>query len=206
MTETVHDSPDAGVSSAADPVRPNKRERILEAALELFTERGFHGTAMPLVAERAGVGAGTIYRYFESKEALVNVLFQKWHLRLDEFVFADFPETAPVRMQFHHWWTRVAEFSRKYPTATTFLSLHFHSPYLDAKSRASAEAMWDRGFTNLRTAQEQQVVKPLPVALLMFMLDGMITGMFRARQSGMVELDEALIRSAEECAWAAVRR
>ena len=44
---------------------------------ELFTERGFHGTAMPLVAERAGVAAGTIYRYFDSKEALVDAVFQK---------------------------------------------------------------------------------------------------------------------------------
>ena len=35
-----------------------KREAILNAALRLFTERGFHGTAMPLVAELAEVGAG----------------------------------------------------------------------------------------------------------------------------------------------------
>ena len=48
----------------------DKREAILQAALELFAERGFHGTSVPSVAERAGVGAGTIYRHFESKEAL----------------------------------------------------------------------------------------------------------------------------------------
>ena len=55
-----------------------RREAILAAALELFSERGFHGTAVPLVAEKAGVGAGTLYRYFESKEALVNALYQRW--------------------------------------------------------------------------------------------------------------------------------
>jgi len=46
--------------------RGDKRETILAAALELFVERGFYGTAVPEIAERAGVGAGTIYRYFES--------------------------------------------------------------------------------------------------------------------------------------------
>ncbi|MGZ3428822.1 MAG: helix-turn-helix domain-containing protein, partial [Polyangia bacterium] len=55
-----------------------KSDAILKAALELFVERGFHGTPVPLVAERAGVGAGTIYRSFESKEALVNALYQRW--------------------------------------------------------------------------------------------------------------------------------
>ena len=51
---------------------PDKREAILAAALEAFVEKGFHGTAVPEIAARAGVGAGTIYRYFESKEAVVN--------------------------------------------------------------------------------------------------------------------------------------
>ena len=59
------------VTPAAD-----KREAILAAALDLFNERSFNGTPMPLVAERAGVGAGTIYRYFESKEALGNVVYR----------------------------------------------------------------------------------------------------------------------------------
>src|SRR5438067_8425981 len=43
----------------------DKREAIMSAALELFVERGFYGTAVPEIAERAEVGAGTIYRYFE---------------------------------------------------------------------------------------------------------------------------------------------
>ena len=47
----------------------DKREAVLGAALELFVERGFHGTTVPEIAERAGVGAGTIYRHFASKEA-----------------------------------------------------------------------------------------------------------------------------------------
>ena len=45
----------------------DKREAILEAALELFAERGFHGTAVPLIAAKAHVGAGTIYRHFKDK-------------------------------------------------------------------------------------------------------------------------------------------
>jgi TetR/AcrR family transcriptional regulator, repressor of fatR-cypB operon len=63
----------AQLYESIEPVT-GKREAILNAALQLFTEFGFHGTAMPQVAERAGVGAGTIYRYFTSKEALVNTL------------------------------------------------------------------------------------------------------------------------------------
>ena len=54
----------------------NKRDDILNAAMELFGELGYDGTTVPMIAERAKVGAGTIYRYFENKESLVNILFQ----------------------------------------------------------------------------------------------------------------------------------
>src|SRR5689334_15289154 len=64
--------------------RGDKREAILAAALELFVERGFYGTAVPEIAERAGVGAGTIYRYFESKETLVNELYREQKMRFGQ--------------------------------------------------------------------------------------------------------------------------
>jgi AcrR family transcriptional regulator len=41
------------------------------ATLKLITEHGFHATPVSMIASEAGVGAGTIYRYFESKEAII---------------------------------------------------------------------------------------------------------------------------------------
>ncbi len=50
---------------------------ILEAALAVFAERGFAATRMDDIAERAGVTKGTIYLYFESKEAVFRNLVQE---------------------------------------------------------------------------------------------------------------------------------
>jgi AcrR family transcriptional regulator len=57
------------------------RERVLEAALGVFSEKGFHVATMDEVAERAGVGKGTLYRYFANKETLFNELVRQ---RLEE--------------------------------------------------------------------------------------------------------------------------
>ncbi len=46
-------------------------DEIRDAALELFVERGFAATRMDDVAARAGVSKGTVYLYFETKEALL---------------------------------------------------------------------------------------------------------------------------------------
>jgi len=44
--------------------------RILEAALELYAERGYHRTQTPDVAERAGISVGGLYRYFDDKHQI----------------------------------------------------------------------------------------------------------------------------------------
>src|SRR5687768_1361146 len=93
----------------------DKRAAILEAALELFVERGFHGTAVPEVAERAGVGAGTIYRYFASKEALVNELYQREKSMLSTRVLREFPIASSAREQFGTLWRRLAAYAKDEP-------------------------------------------------------------------------------------------
>jgi len=50
---------------------------ILEAALAVFAERGFAATRMDDIARRAGVTKGTIYLYFESKEAVFRSLVEE---------------------------------------------------------------------------------------------------------------------------------
>ena len=49
---------------------PGKRHAILQQAIRTFAELGFRGTDVQVIADRAGVGKGTVYRYFHSKEDL----------------------------------------------------------------------------------------------------------------------------------------
>ena len=93
------------------PTDEAKTEAILKSALELFVEKGFHGTPVPLIAENAGVGAGTIYRSFESKEALVNALYQRWKQEVVDRMVKDFPATSPPREQFRIIWERMTDFA-----------------------------------------------------------------------------------------------
>jgi len=58
----------------ARAIDPQKREDILKAARTVFAEQGFVGAHIVDIAGRAGVATGTVYLYFESKEALVAAL------------------------------------------------------------------------------------------------------------------------------------
>ena len=51
-------------------------EEIISAALEVFADRGFAATTLEDIARKAGVTKGTIYLYFENKEALFKALIR----------------------------------------------------------------------------------------------------------------------------------
>ncbi len=84
-----------------DDIRKQKKELILESALELFAENGFHATSISQIAKKAGISKGLIYNYFESKNEILNEIikvgfdsiYSNWDLNRDgvlsedEFVF-----------------------------------------------------------------------------------------------------------------------
>jgi AcrR family transcriptional regulator len=51
-------------------------QRLIRAALELFSNRGYHDTTTAQIAKKAGVAEGTIYRHFPSKQQLLNELYR----------------------------------------------------------------------------------------------------------------------------------
>jgi AcrR family transcriptional regulator len=58
--------------------KEQKRYDIARAAMEVFCERGFESASMSRVAGKAGVGKGTIYEYFPSKDELIATSIRLW--------------------------------------------------------------------------------------------------------------------------------
>ena len=66
---------------------PEKEQKILEAAIDVFSERGFSGSTTSEIAKRAGVAEGTIFRYFKTKKDILRgVLIQMLNLAGDPII------------------------------------------------------------------------------------------------------------------------
>jgi TetR/AcrR family transcriptional regulator len=107
------------IGSKADDA-PSKRERrkearpgeLLDAALDLFVEKGFAATRSEEVAARAGVSKGTLFLYFPSKEELFKAVvrenisgrFREWN---DEFEKFEGNTPDMLRYCMKVWWERI---------------------------------------------------------------------------------------------------
>jgi AcrR family transcriptional regulator len=81
--------------------RQERRQQILEAALAVFSERGFHAANVSDVAAAAGVSQGTIYWYFDSKEELFTAAILSFFLRFgqDSLAGLEGQETAADKLR-----------------------------------------------------------------------------------------------------------
>ncbi len=182
----------------------DKRQAILDAALSLFADQGFHGTSVPQIAQKAGVAAGTLYRYFEGKEAMVNVLYRHWRQTVQQFVLEEFPFAATPREQFGAYWRRLFAFAMKYPKAIAFLDFHHHQPYLDAESFEAEKVGRETLRPFIESAQQHGVLKAVQPEVIMAITIGALIGLVKAAREGNVKLSPGLIRDAEEVCWSGV--
>ncbi|MBX3154939.1 MAG: TetR/AcrR family transcriptional regulator [Deltaproteobacteria bacterium] len=190
--------------STRTPQRQDRREQILAAALASFVERGFYGTAIPQIAEAAGIAAGTIYHYFDSKEALVNTLYRTCKAQVAQRVFTKFPHAANAREQFRAMWLEIFAYAMEAPTAFVFIELHNHASYLDDESRAVDRSVREFAEQMIVRAQGQGLLKPLGPKMLMELVFGAFVGTMRAHLERRIVLDDAAIRDAEQACWDAV--
>ncbi|MCA9598329.1 MAG: TetR/AcrR family transcriptional regulator [Myxococcales bacterium] len=175
----------------------------MQAALELFAERGFHGTSVPMVLERAGVGASSLYRRFGSKEALVNAVFREAKQRLAA-ALAGLDLQQPPRELFADFWQRLSGFARQDPVAFHFLELQDHAPYLDSESRALELGVLAPIYLACLDFQRQGVFrKDLPAETIIALVWGAFVGLFKAERTHSVAVTNEALEGAREACWRA---
>lgn len=105
------------MSAATLPRRRRKEARPSEltaAALALFVEKGFAATRLEEIAIRAGVSKGTLYLYFDSKEALFKAVIQEGIVPVvaeGEAIAASHDGSAAELLErlLENWWSRIGK-------------------------------------------------------------------------------------------------
>ena len=113
-----------------------KRQAILTGALRVLDRHGLAGLSMDAVAKAAGVATGTIYLYFENKDALLNALYVDVKAELSRQVFSAASPTAALRPAFEQMCVAYLEYVTAHRADLVFMREFPNSPHLLEESRA----------------------------------------------------------------------
>ena len=194
------------------PESPNKHDAIITAAIRLIAEYGFHGTPISLIAQEAKVGAGTIYRYFADKDALVREIFLQVHTEFNQTLLLGYDESLPIRDRFLHICRGTFKYGMDHPFEFKFIEQFCHSPYgIDLRREKLFCKCIDTGEDLplkkiLDAGLQQQVIKDLPLPALLALAIGPIVFLVKDNIAGLVQLDEAVISATLTACWDGVKR
>jgi AcrR family transcriptional regulator len=185
-------------------VAEETKERLISSAIRLFSKHGVDGTSIPLLAEAAGVGTGTIYRHFASKEALVNEVFRAAKLRLKGAIEDDLDLEQAPRAVFDDVWERLIRFAEVDATSFHFLELQDHGPHLDAHSRAVEMSVLAPIALTVARFQSASVLRDdVSVDVIIATIWGALTGLVKAARNGYMQLTAEKCDAARDACWRA---
>jgi len=189
---------------------------IASAALKLIAEQGFHGTPISQIAKEAGVGVGSIYRYFADKDELIHAIHARLEERMHQALNEGLDNSLPPRELFLALVKLLVRYFVKNPIEFNFLEQYFNSPYGIEKMREKflenpedpnvcLNDKRDQPFFDLLAAERGKLIKDLPVPVIHSLSFGPMIFLVRDILNGFVELNDDLLQKFAAGCWDAIK-
>ncbi|HSC58549.1 MAG TPA: TetR/AcrR family transcriptional regulator [Gemmatimonadales bacterium] len=144
------------------------RARLVRAALELFTTLGYRATTTALVAARAGIAEGTIYRHFGGKEELfaeVRRAAQRWGAELVRGTADVAERPVPARERLQRVGRRLLEAADREPALVRMALGQRHEPPLDERGKDAAREFREALQQVMASGKSDGVIRAGPAEL-----------------------------------------
>ncbi|MGP1990968.1 TetR/AcrR family transcriptional regulator [Zobellia laminariae] len=156
----------------------NKKDSILQSALELLVEKGVHNTPMSAIAKNAGTGMGTIYNYFPTKDVLINELYVNIK-KQEDTVFPDFDTTRPIKTQFEAYLRDIILFFIDNAQYFMFMEQVRASPIITEESKKVGITTVLPVYDLINKGKEERIIKDIETDELIQFMGGAVVSYLR---------------------------
>ena len=119
--------------------KKKKRKKIIEVAIKLFVERGFHGTPTSLIAKESGIATGTLFNYFKTKDILINEIFIEIKLEQKEIILKDLEAAKTSKMKLKKIWNNLIVWEIENPEKRKFVNYFSNSNFISDNTRTDMQ-------------------------------------------------------------------
>ena len=185
--------------------RPSdKRGAILDAALSLIAERGFHNTPVSKIASVSGVSAGIIYHYFDSKDELIQELYGAVKLAMLQSMTDGYSTDLDYRDRFDQFWTSGIRYIISHPEQARFMEQFENSSYMQPTLPDDVNAEVDLIMSFYSDGVADGVLKDLPEPVLLSLSTGVAASLVKQHLAGALVLEDDVSSAAADACWDAI--
>jgi AcrR family transcriptional regulator len=182
-----------------------KRTDILLTTEKILAERGLYGLSMKLLADTAGIAAGTIYRYFTNKETLMIELYQYVRQEVAINIFTGWSEQQTNSEKYYLLWINIFHAVLSNPQRLAVIEMLY---YLPNECRNKLDIFDDKAFQPMVHLYQQGIdnkeLKNWPIPVLMALsLDSSVSLAKKVLRDN-IEINEHLIQQACEASWTTI--
>jgi AcrR family transcriptional regulator len=182
--------------------KPDKKEAILDAMLDLVVKRGFHDAPMSLLAKKSGASPGVIYHYFPSKDDVIRALFERVESLKHEAFFKGHSDRLSPREALLQMWLNAYDFYRTHAKEARFLEQYLSSPY--CKVEEDEKPIQDPAVKQvvkwLRPKRHGGLLKDLPPEAINSLTLGLAATLARSSTS----FPRAKLKQIADAVWTAI--
>lgn len=167
----------------------DKQIKIVQAAVEIFSEKGFAGSSTSEIAQKAGVAEGTIFRHYKTKkELLLSIVAPMMSKLIAPFAVKDFTKVLEADYPDVEQFLRAItmnrlEFARKhFPVIKIFMhEIPFHNELREQFKESVAVLVLEKAYKAIRHFQKQGQLIELPEPTTMRLIVSTIMGFLITR-------------------------
>ena len=183
-----------------------KRNNILEAAELLLAERGFYGLSMKVLADKVGIAAGTIYRYFDNKEMLMVELHRHISIEASQTLFSGWTAQQTAEQKYAVLWRNAFNVVLENPQRLAVMEMLCYMPAIKKSNAINFE---DTAFFPLVDFYQQGIDEqrfhdwPIP-ALVSLSFDSAINLAKKVLREKL-EIDEQVVNQVRDASWQVIQ-
>jgi AcrR family transcriptional regulator len=157
----------------------DKKEKIIEAALKLFVDNGFHGTATSKIAQEAGVANGTLFNYFKTKDELVIALYVSVKEDMADFLAKNTVNSENLKEVMKSQFLASLFWALDNQLKFKFIQQFHTSPYTDKVEKEIIQSQVLPHLSLIQKGIDKGLIKKLPVDFVYAIISSQTFGVYQ---------------------------
>ncbi|TNF46291.1 MAG: TetR/AcrR family transcriptional regulator [Bacteroidetes bacterium] len=151
----------------------DKKQKVMISARKLFAENGFYSTATAKIAKEAGVSNGILFHYFNTKDILIQELYNDLKDRLFKYTADQIYKGATLKESIYTLWLASLEWNMENPEDFVFMRQFENSHYFNEQIYGNHRFV-QMSLELAEKGIDQGILKKVPPMLLVQTMSGMV--------------------------------